>query len=572
MEKIKKLRKIFESEGIDGYIIPKNDEFFGEYVNDHNDRLSYISNFTGSFGFSLILRNKNYLFVDGRYTLQAISQSGKYFKIITFPQIMPKDILKNKKICVGFDPKLFTRKNLNLFFKNKNLDLKAIDSNLIDKIWKRKANKKSVKFYRLPDKSIGKTFKSKIDLIARNLKNKGVDFQFISSSENTAWLLNIRGNDTEFAPIPHSYILIDKDKNIKFFCDLKKISSSFKKYFKKIKFFEIKELSKIFIEIFNKKFIIDKNTCSIFFENLISKNNKIIFFNDPIYLYKAIKNKKEIKNIKDAHIYDGIALTKYLFWIKKNFANKKITEIDASQKLFELRKKNNKFKFLSFPTISGTGPNGAIIHYKANKKTNRELKKGDIYLVDSGAQYEYGTTDVTRTISLNNSNSRIKDIFTRVLKGHIAVSKFKLKEDTSGSKIDYHARKYLLEVGLDYPHSTGHGVGYFLNVHEGPQAISKNNKVNFQEGMVMSNEPGYYEKNKFGIRIENLIYVKRNKSKKYFENFTMVPIDKDLINKSLLNKKEKNWLNNYHRKVYYKLKSFMSKIEVAELRKACSPI
>jgi Xaa-Pro aminopeptidase len=193
-------------------------------------------------------------------------------------------------------------------------------------------------------------------------------------------------------------------------------------------------------------------------------------------------------------------------------------------------------------------------------------------LVDSGGQYEFGTTDVTRTISLKNSNNRIKNIFTRVLKGHIAVADFKLKNDTSGSKIDNKARKYLKEIGLDYAHGTGHGVGYFLNVHEGPHAISRNNKIIFQEGMVVSNEPGYYEKNKFGIRIENLVYVKRNKNKKFFENLTMAPIDKDLIDKQYLNENEKNWLNKYHRKVYNNLKNAMNKDEIFELKKACSAI
>ena len=275
-------------------------------------------------------------------------------------------------------------------------------------------------------------------------------------------------------------------------------------------------LKKFSLKLIKKNFLVDKNSCSIFFEQIIKKNNKIINFNDPIYNLKAIKNRKEIRNIKLAHKYDGAALTKYLFWIKKNFYKKKITEISASKKLLSFRQKNKKFKFSSFPTISGTGPNGAIIHYKASKRSNRVLKKGDVYLVDSGGQYEFGTTDVTRTISLKNSDKRIKDIFTRVLKGHIAVSSFQLKDNTSGSEIDTQARKYLKKIGLNYSHGTGHGVGYFLNVHEGPQAISKNNKIRFQEGMVVSNEPGYYEKNKFGIRIENLIYVKKEKTKEIF--------------------------------------------------------
>ncbi|MDC1212837.1 M24B family metallopeptidase, partial [Pelagibacteraceae bacterium] len=285
-----------------------------------------------------------------------------------------------------------------------------------------------------------------------------------------------------------------------------------------------------------------------------------------------IKTKKEIENIKKAHIYDGAALTKYLFWLKKNFLKKKITEISAEKKLFNFRKQNKSFNFLSFPTISGTGPNGAIIHYKATKKSNRRLKKGDIYLVDSGGQYNYGTTDVTRTISLQNSNKRIKNIFTRVLKGHIAVASFNLKKNTSGSIIDDKARAYLKQINLDYAHGTGHGVGYFLNVHEGPHAISKGNTINFQQGMVVSNEPGYYEKNNFGIRIENLIYVKQIKKKNYFSNLTMAPIDKELIDLKILSKNEKSWLDSYHREVFDKLKNFMNKAQLMELKKSCSSI
>ena len=572
MEKIKKLKRIFEREKIDGYIIPKNDEFFSEYIPDHNDRLNFISNFSGSYGFALILKNKNYLFADGRYTLQANNQSGRFFKIITIPDKLPGDILKNKKLSIGFDPKLFTKRSLSIFLGKSKYKYKPLLNNLIDEIWKRKIKINNNKFFILPAESVGEKHQSKINKLINYLKRRKSDFLFITASENNAWLLNIRGRDTKYTPIPYSYILIDKNKNIKFFCDLKKISSTLKKNFKKVEFLDIKICSKILSEIKRKKFIIDKNSCSYFFENIINKNNKILNFNDPVYFFKAIKKKQEIENIKKAHIYDGVALTKYLFWIKKNFDKKKITEISASQKLFNFRKKNKRFKFLSFPTISGTGPNGAIIHYKATKETNRKLKKGDIYLVDSGGQYEFGTTDVTRTISLKNSNKRVKDIFTRVLKGHIAVANFKLKKNTSGAEIDITARKYLRQIGLNYAHGTGHGVGYFLNVHEGPHAISKRNKINFHEGMIVSNEPGYYEKNKFGIRIENLIYVKGNRKGIAFENLTMAPIEKDLIIPGSLNKYEKKWLNDYHKTVFANLVKSMNKIEALELKKACSAI
>ena len=572
MEKINDLKKIFKSEGIDGYIISKNDEFFGEYIPSHKDRLKYISNFTGSYGFALILNSKNYLFVDGRYTLQANNQCGKFFKIKTIPKELPREVLKTKKLKIGFDPRLFTKKSLNFFFGKTNCKYIPLNKNLIDKIWIRKKTGNKNKFYIPPRISVGENYKKKVNKIVSKLQESGADFQFITASENNAWLLNIRGSDSKYTPIPYSHVLIDKQKNIKFFCDLKKISTSFKKQFNKVKFINVDYTSAIISKIYNKKIMIDQYTCSIYYQNIILKNNKILYQQDPIYALKAIKTKNEIENIKKAHIYDGAALTKYLFWVKNNFLKKKITEISAEKKLFNFRKQNKSFNFLSFPTISGTGPNGAIIHYKATRNSNRRLKKGDIYLVDSGGQYNYGTTDVTRTISLHNSNKRIQNIFTRVLKGHIAVASFKIKKNTSGSIIDMKARKYLKQINLDYAHGTGHGVGYFLNVHEGPHAISKNNKVNFQKGMIVSNEPGYYEKNKFGIRIENLIYVKKIKRNNFFDNLTMAPIDKELINLKILNKNEKNWLNNYHKKVFNNLKKFMNKIEILELRKSCSAI
>ena len=573
MTKLKKLKKIFRVFKIDAYIVPKNDEFFGEYIAESKDNLKFISNFSGSYGFALILKKKNYLFVDGRYTLQAKIQSGKKFKIVTIPKKFPYEILANKKLTIGFDPKLHTESMLNLFFKKSNCKLLPLEENLVNKIWKRKSSRIINKFYKLKNKDSGQSSKSKIKKISKILNNNKINLQFVSAPENVAWLLNLRGGDSKYSPVPNSYLILNNRNQVYFFCDLKKISKKTKKDFdKNIMIIDINLIKEFILKIKNKSFQVDSASCSIFFKNIIKKNNSILEKYDPIYLLKSIKNKIEIKNTTKSHIYDGVALTKFLLWLNNNLLKKKITELSAQKKLLEFRKKNKTFKSLSFPTISGSGPNSAIIHYKAENKTNRTLKKGDLYLVDSGGQYNFGTTDVTRTISVRNSSSRIKDIFTRVLKGHIAVSTFKINKNTSGSEIDNVARKSLKQIKLDYAHGTGHGVGYFLNVHEGPQGISKGNKVNFKEGMIVSNEPGYYENGKFGIRIENLVTVKKAKNNFKFENLTLAPIDKSLIKKELLSTKEIMWLNTYHARVYSSLKKHMNKTELPEFKNLCSNI
>tara|TARA_B100001540_G_C15592003_1_gene544510 strand:- start:10 stop:828 length:819 start_codon:yes stop_codon:yes gene_type:complete len=261
--------------------------------------------------------------------------------------------------------------------------------------------------------------------------------------------------------------------------------------------------------------------------------------------------------MKKVHVFDGVALTKFIYWIK-NINKKKITEVDAQNKLEKFRKMNKYFLYPSFDTIAGSGKNGAIVHYRAKKNNCRIINNKDIFLCDSGGQYKYGTTDVTRTICFSKPKQSIKNIFTKVLKGHIAVTTTNLKKDSIGKKIDTRARKFLRQSNLDYAHGTGHGVGFFLNVHEGPQSISKINKVKIKEGMILSNEPGYYKKNKFGIRIENLIYVKKKNQKIFFENLTLAPIEKDLINFKLLTSEEKNYLFKYHLNVYSNISRFLN--------------
>jgi len=569
MNNIKKLRNFFKIYGIDGYLVPKNDEYFNEYIIKSNDRLRFISNFSGSAGFALILKNKNYLFVDGRYTIQARIEAGKKFNIIKIHEKLPKDLLKNiKNLKIGFDTKLHTEKQLNFLFDIKNTIFKPININLIDIIWSKKPKNLIKPFFSLKKKDCGQSSESKILKIKKFLLKKKIDYLLVTAPENVAWTLNIRGLDSSFSPIPNARILINNKGFVDFFSQPKKIEKIKKNFSKKIKFYDEDIIEKKLSSLWGKNIWLDRLSCPIYYKNLIKKKNIIVEKIDPIYFFKSIKNSTEIKNMKKSHVVDGIALTKFLFWIKKNFKNKKITEISAQNKLEDLRKMNKSYKFPSFSPISGSGPNSAIIHYKASIRSNRILKKGDVYLIDSGGQYSFGTTDVTRTISLNNNSNFVKEVYTRVLKGHIAVADYKVKKNSKGSDVDKNARKSLKEIKLDYPHGTGHGVGYFLNVHEGPQSFSKNNKIKLKPGMIVSNEPGYYKEGHFGIRIENLIYIKKNK----FEELTIAPIEKDLIKKKMLNKKEIFWINKYHARVKKNLLKFMNVEEKANLIDACSPI
>ena len=569
MDKVKKIRKFFKSFIVDGYLVPKNDEYFNEYVAEAKERLKFISNFSGSAGFAIILKKKNYLFVDGRYTIQARIQSGKNFEIITIPHKFPKDILKSKKkLKIGFDPKLHSEKQLNFLFNIKNITLKPVNRNLIDVVWSKKPKENIKPFFYLPIKDAGQSTQEKILKIKKILLKNKVDYLLVTAPENVAWILNIRGHDSAYSPIPNARLLINSKGYIDLFSPLEKVNKIKKNFPKKIKFHNESKIEKKLRNLWKCNIWLDSLSCSIHYKNLLKKNNKIIERIDPVYFFKSIKNPTEIKNMKRSHRIDGAALTKFLFWLKKNFKKKKITEISAQKKLEDFRKKNSSYKFPSFSTISGSGPNSAIIHYKASVKSNRTLKKGDIYLVDSGGQYSFGTTDVTRTISLGNNSNFIREVYTRVLKGHIAVSNYKVRKNSNGSDVDRNARKSLRKINLDYPHGTGHGVGYFLNVHEGPQSFSKKNKISLKPGMIISNEPGYYKEGSFGIRIENLIYIKKNK----FEELTLAPIEKDLIKKKMLNKNEIKWLNGYHSKVKKNLFKFMNLEEKANLIDACSPI
>ena len=548
------LKKKLSQYNIDGYIIPKNDEFFSEYA--ANDRLKNISNFTGSAGMAVVLKKKNYLFVDGRYTIQAKKESSKYFQIIEIHKKLPGAVIKD--FTLGFDPQLFTTKILKRYFLNKN-KLISIDNNLIDEIYKKKFNKNITKpFFSLNQDIVGQSHRSKIEQISKFLKFNKSDYLFISAPENVAWILNIRGYDNPNSPIPNCRLIIGKNNELFLIAE----KDNTRKIIKENKIRKKQLIYPNYFEnLINKlkgeNFIVDNQSCSIFFEKIISSKFNILNANDPTYKFKSIKNAHEIKHMIETHKKDGLALTRFIYWIKNNKKDN-LTEIDAQNKLEKFRKLNKDYLYPSFNTIAGTGSNGAIVHYRATNKSSKIIKKNQLFLCDSGGQYKYGTTDVTRTICFSKQKKSIKNIFTKVLKGHIAVALTNLKKDKTGKQIDLKARKFLKKDGLDYAHGTGHGVGFFLNVHEGPQSISRYNSIIIQKGMVLSNEPGFYKKGKFGIRIENLVFAKQNKKRLYFENLTLAPIEKDLINYKLLNKNEKNYLFRYHLSIYAQHSKFLN--------------
>ena len=553
-DKIKILKEKFKKFGIDGYIIPKNDEYFSEYAK--NDRLKNISNFSGSAGIAVILKKNNYLFVDGRYTIQAQQESVKNFKIIEIHKKLPCNIIKNCNL--GYDPRLFATKNLKNYFLNNNLI--SISDNLIDQIFKFK-EKNTKPFYSLGKKIVGETHLSKISKISNFLKSNNADYLFVSAPENVAWILNIRGYDNPNSPIPNARLIIDKNKKLFLITQKNNVKKIIKeKKIKRKQVIDIENISKLINSLNGINFIIDNKTCSIFLEKIIKSKFKILDKEDPTYKLKSIKNSHEINHMIKAHKKDGLALTKFIYWIK-NINKKAITEVDAQNKLEKFRKLNKDYLFPSFNTIAGSGPNGAIVHYRATNKSTRTINPNDILLVDSGGQYNFGTTDVTRTICFTDQKQSIKNAYTNILKGHIAVVLTNLSKDNTGKKIDIRARKFLKKEGLDYAHGTGHGVGFFLNVHEGPQSISKYNSIKIEKGMILSNEPGYYKKNHFGIRIENLIYADQLKNKLFFRNLTLAPLEKDLINYELLNKTEKDYLFRYHLNIYSEYSTSLNKKE-----------
>jgi len=574
--KLQQLRIQMQDQNIDVCLINQTDEFQNEFLPQYSKRLQWLTNFSGSAGEALITKNKAYLFVDGRYTLQAkLEVNQNVYKVYNYSKKTPTEILKSLKLNkpnFGIDGNIITVKKLNLLTSElkKNISIKLLEKNLVDLIWySRPKIKKSIVWHHKRSFH-GTDVSNKITTIKKIIKKNKAQYLFITSNESICWLLNLRSSDLAYTPIFMSRLIISDSGECFLFANIKEGL----KFPKAVKFHQIElNLLSNFLSdtIANKKIIADPRTLSSNTNEFLLKNKvKIKLINDPIEVLKSQKNNSEIKGIRAAHLRDGVALTKAIFWIKEKVLRKNLTELQAVKKIDSNRLKNKNFYSLSFPTIAGSGPNGAIVHYHANKKSNRKIKDTDLFLIDSGAQYLDGTTDVTRTISFRKVSNEQKKMNTLVLKGHIAVAISVFSKSETGKLLNINARKYLRQHNCDFDHGTGHGVGYFLNVHEGPQSISSVSKVKFLPGMIISNEPGYYKTNEYGIRIENLVNVKVHGNKYKFETLTLAPIDRQLIETSLLSKNEIKWLNTYHEHVYIKLGKYLETKEKIWLKAECS--
>jgi len=587
IERIKSLQKYIVKNNLDGYIQPRSDSYLGEYVPEYDARLEWASGFTGSAGTLLILHNKIILFVDSRYTIQALKETKNtgIIVILSSEQSLESYMIKNAKIYkkIAYDPWLHSYTQVKRFLKigqNYNIKYISLKINPIDLFWtKNRVKSSDTKIKIHPLKYAGISSEEKVQRLCLHLKKLSVKAYIINQPDALAWLLNIRGMDLNHTPVILSRAVIFNNGEIFLFINSSRIHKNIQNYFsKKLKILSedriITEITKIYKN--NCKILISPdNTSYALIQKINNKNINIVEKNCPIEKMKAIKNKIEIKGAISAHIKDGVALSKFLYWLNKY----KITdnsELLASNKINTFREKQKNFICTSFETISGFASNGAIVHYRVTKKSNKKFTKNNLYLCDSGGQYLEGTTDVTRTVAIGKPSENMKNHFTTVLKGHIALASAIFPYGTSGNDLDLLARLPLWKKDLNYGHGTGHGVGSCLSVHEGPHRISKGSFCVLEPGMITSNEPGFYLKNKYGIRIENLMLVKKIKNKKNknmlaFQTLTLAPIDIKLIKYSLLTKEEICWLNNYHNNVYNKISNKLNEENRSWLKKACTP-
>jgi len=553
-----------------GFVIPRADQQQNEYVPPSEERLAWLTGFTGSAGIAVVLSQEAAIFVDGRYTLQADKQvDRKAWGVERLVDPPPESWLAThlkRGDRLGFDPWLHTTtaaERLGAACTKAGAELVAVDSNPVDSVWQERPQPPLAPVAVHGLQYAGEAEAEKLQRIRSEIDKLGADALVLSDSHGVAWTFNIRGADVAHTPLPLSYALVPKDGRPKLFIDHRKLSNAVRDHLERCA--DVEEPAALTSRLTalagnGASIALDSVTAADALTRLIdTAGGKAIRGSDPVCLLKAVKNSTEIEGTRAAHQRDAVSLARFLAWVDREALSGALTEIDAVEALETFRRETGALKDVSFPTISGTGPNGAIVHYRVTRKSNRRIAPGDLLLIDSGAQYEDGTTDVTRTIAIGeppeDRRNEIRDRFTRVLRGHIAIARAVFPDGTSGAQLDTLARQFLWQAGIDFEHGTGHGVGSYLSVHEGPARISKLGTTPLKRGMILSNEPGYYKADAYGIRIENLELVVgtevagAEKTMNAFETLTLAPIDKRLIEVKMLSEDELDWLNAYHARV-----------------------
>lgn len=567
-EKLKSLRNLLGQYELDGWLVPRADDHQGEYVAPYAERLRWMTGFDGSAGMAIVLKDRAALFVDGRYTLQAKKQvDTQLFEVIHILDRTAGEWLAQNAAgkSIGFDPWLHTENEIQRYQQacaGLGTEFVAMDGNLVDDIWPDQPMMPTDPVLVYEDSFAGLTSQEKRHRLGQGMQLHGMDAAVLSNLDSIAWLLNVRGSDIPCTPVVLSFAVLHQDGEVDWFVDSSKIDAQVKAHLGLNVHFHPYDGFAAVAECFKgKRVLYDPKTGPIEMKQaLLAAGAEVVNGDDVCLLHKACKNEVELNGTREAHKRDGAALVEFMAWLHKQMKTETVTELGASDQLRKFREAKPHFKGLSFETISGAGPNGAIIHYRVTPETDRVIDPHEVYLLDSGAQYLDGTTDVTRTMVFNEPTPEQKDRFTRVLKGHIALAMARFPKGTTGSALDVLARASLWQAGLDYQHGTGHGVGSYLCVHEGPQRIAKGmaNDVHLRPGMIISNEPGYYKEGEYGIRIESLVIVRERTPEFFeFETITCAPICRQLIDASMLTPEERDWLNAYHSWVYETLPAYM---------------
>ena len=589
--RIDALRAELKRRGLDGFIVPRGDEHQGEYVPARAERLAWITGFTGSAGAAIVLLDEAAVFVDGRYTLQVRQQvDTAVFEPRHLVDEPPHDWLAahaRRGMRLGFDPWLHTQDGivrLRAAAQRAGAELVAVDGNPIDAVWTNQPAEPIAPVRAHDERYAGRSAAEKRAEIGARIKADGFAAAVITAPDSLAWLLNIRGGDVPHTPLPLGFAILHADGLVDLFIEQRKLLPSVIPHLgNQVKVEPRSAFGSALDRLGQQKarVLIDAATGAVWAgDRLEAAGAEVVRGQDPCALPKACKNEIELQNTRNAHVRDGVAVTRFLAWLAKEAPTGRLTELSAAARLFEFRAGGEGFRDTSFTTISGAGANGAIVHYRVTAATDARIAPNMLYLVDSGAQYLDGTTDITRTIAIGASTPEQRDRFTRVLKGHIALATARFPKGTSGSQLDALARASLWQAGLDYDHGTGHGVGSYLSVHEGPHRISKvPNTVALQPGMIVSNEPGYYKTGAYGIRIENLIAVCEvdtpagaERPLLGFETLTIAPIDRALVDTALMTPAETQWLDAYHARVRQTLMPLVDGAEALWLDDATRPL